>query len=133
MTNISPTRVSRSSERPTTPRIAVPRRPTVYRGTVTIAQTITGSDTPDVSDLFQVEIQQGQETEKCSRKYFRSREVSDVHIGLTPDSHLEIWITEIRFARDVVFRGYARRVHVDAELRPDERITVLVAHSEVLP
>jgi hypothetical protein len=104
-----------------------------YHATVTIAQIIDDNDTPEASDVFQFEVPGGLELKRQSRKYFRSRAVSGVRIALTPDSSPQVWITQIEFADFVVFRGHARRVHIDAELEPDERISVIVGHLEVMP
>ncbi len=107
--------------------------PKAHRASVTIAQILPDAEEPEASDLFQFEVGHGQSLKRESRKYFRSRDVSDVRIGLTPGSSREVWISEVRFGEDVVFRGYARRVHIDAELRADERISVVVTHAEVVP
>lgn len=124
----------RASARPTpirlVPAAAVEQ---THHATVTIAQAIDGSDTLDASDLFQFEVPTGRELKRQSRKYFRSREVSNVRIALTPDSSPQVWITQVCFADCVVFRGWARQVHIDAELQPDERISVIVGHLEVMP
>ncbi len=104
-----------------------------HRATVTIAQVVDGSETLDCSDLFQFQVPTGQEVRRQSRKYFRSRQVSNVRIALTPDSSPEVWITQVAFADCIVFRGWARQVHIDAELQPDERISVVVGHLEVMP
>jgi hypothetical protein len=113
--------------------VAATAQPRIYHATVTIAQIMTEAEEPEASDLFQFDVEHGQSLKRESRKYFRSRDVSDVRIGLTPSSSREVWISEVRFGEDVVFRGYARRVHIDAELRPDERISVVVIHAEVVP
>lgn len=134
---VAPPRPSRQSSRLSVARAVPPPEPlqVIHRATVTIAQLVTGEDEPtvDASDLFQFELLPGQQLKRSSRKFFRSRDVSDVRVALTSDSSSKVWITEISFARDIVFRGFARRVHIDAELRPEEQISVVVAHSEVLP
>lgn len=132
-------RTARASSRPAaagSPVAVV--RPTLYQATVTVAQCITDESEPSNEDefdgdTFQFELGRGQSLVRSSRKYFRSRDVSDVRIGMTPQSHRDVWITQVNFGADVVFRGYARRVHVDAELRPDEQISVVVTHAEVVP
>jgi hypothetical protein len=134
---IVPPRPSRQSNHANLARAIPPSEPleVIHRATVTIAQHMTGEEELklDAADLFQFELTPGQQLKRSSRKFFRSRDVSDVRVALTPDSSPQVWITEITFARDIVFRGFARRVHIDAELRPDEQISVVVSHSEVLP
>lgn len=125
---------TRPSARPTPMRLvrAMPVHE-LHQATVTIAQVIEDSDTLDAADVFQFEVGTGRTLKRESRKYFRSRQVSGVRVALTPDSSPQVWITQVDFGDATVFLGWARQVHIDAELQPDERISVIVGHLEVMP